>query len=428
MKKRKQKHQSKLKKILNKIGPGFITGASDDDPSGIATYSQTGAQFGYSQLWTSLFSFPFMATIQEMCGRIGLVTGKGLAGVIKKHYSQKILFFCVFLLVIANTINIGADLGAMASAGQLVFNIHFVYVLLGITTLTLILEIFISYKNYAKILKYLMLSLLSYVFVAFIVNQDWTTALLSTIIPHFSFTKEYLLNIVAILGTTISPYLFFWQASEEVEEEVSKKELRSMGNGIPKFHFQELKDMRLDTIFGMFFSNLIMFFIILAAASTLGAYNITNIQTADQAAQALRPLAGNFAYLLFAVGIIGVGFLAVPVLAGSASYALSETFGFKEGLYRKFSKAHGFYGIIILATLIGLVINLTSIPPFKMLYYTAVINGLCAPPLIIIILLISNNKKIMGNYTNGKLSNTLGIIITGIMSLCALALLFILIT
>ncbi|MBI2662126.1 divalent metal cation transporter [Candidatus Woesearchaeota archaeon] len=422
MKKRENKKQSKFKKFLNKIGPGFITGASDDDPSGIATYSQTGAQFGYSQLWTSLFSFPFMATIQEMCGRIGLVTGKGLAGVIKKHYSQKILFFCVFLLIIANTINIGADLGAMASAGQLVFGIDFIYLLLGITALTLILEIFISYKTYAKILKYLMISLLSYILVAFMVNQDWTTALLSTIIPHFSFTKEYLLNIVAILGTTISPYLFFWQASEEVEEEVSKKELRTMGNGIPKFKFQDLKDLRLDTLLGMFFSNLVMFFIILATASTLGAYGITNIQTADQAAQALHPLAGNFTYFLFAIGIIGVGLLAVPVLAGSASYALSETFGFKEGLYRKFSKAHGFYGIIILATIIGLVINFISIPPFKMLYYTAIINGLCAPPLMIIILFISNNKKIMGNYTNRRLSNLLGIIITGIMSLSALAL------
>lgn len=414
----------KIKRFFKSLGPGFITGASDDDPSGIATYSQTGAQFGYGQAWTALFSFPFMAAIQEMCGRIGMVTGKGLAGVIKKNYSKKILYVAVFILLIANTINIGADLGAMASSGQLVFGISFIYWLLGITVLTLVLEIFVSYKVYARILKYLAFLLLSYIAVAFIVKQNWLQILISTFVPRFSFSKAYLMNIVAILGTTISPYLFFWQANEEVEEEVEKRELRSMGAGIPKFKKREVKNLRIDTISGMLFSNLIMFFIIVTTASTLGVHGIFNVQTASQAAQALRPIAGDFAYLLFALGIIGTGLLAVPVLAGSASYAISETFKMKEGLYKKFRQAHGFYGVITLATIVGLVVNFIGIPPFRMLYYTAVLNGIAAPPLMIIIMKISNNKKILGKYTNKKVSNILGWIITGIMSACAIALIF----
>ncbi len=419
----KKSPKQKVKRLFNSLGPGFITGASDDDPSGIQTYSQTGAQFGYGQLWAALFSFPFMAAIQEMCGRIGLVTGRGLAGVIKKNYSKKILYFSVIILIIANTINIGADLGAMASSGQLVFGINFIYWLLGITVLTLTLEIFVSYKTYAKILKYFAFTLLSYVIVAFIVNQNWLQILISTFVPSFSFSKEYLLNIVAILGTTISPYLFFWQANEEVEEEVEKRELKSMGAGIPKFKKRDINDLKTDTISGMFFSNLIMFFIIIATASTLGIHGIMNIQTADQAAQALKPIAGDFAYLLFALGIIGTGLLAVPVLAGSASYALSESFSMKEGLYRKFRQAHGFYGVITIATMIGLVVNFIGIPPFRMLYYTAVLNGIAAPPLMFIIMKISNNRKILGKYTNRKISNILGWTITAIMSLCAIALL-----
>ena len=419
---RAKRKGSRLKRFFKKLGPGFITGASDDDPSGIGTYSQTGAQFGYNQLWTAPFSFPFMTAVQEMCGRIGIVTGKGLAGVMKKHYSKTVLYFCVLILLAANTINIGADLGAMAYSGQLIFGIPFIYWLLGMTAITLLLEIFVSYRVYAKVLKYFTFSLFSYLIVAFLVKQDWSAIVISTFIPGFSFTKEYLFNIVAVLGTTISPYLFFWQASEEVEEEVEAKELREMGNGIPKFHASRIKDLRIDTAVGMFFSNLIMFFIIVTTASTLGAHGITDIQTADQAAQALRPLAGDWAYLLFALGIIGTGLLAVPVLAGSASYALAETFNMKEGLYRKFKQAHGFYGVITLATIIGLIINFTSIPPFKVLYYTAILNGLAAPPLLVMIMLISNNKKVLGNYTNNNLSNYLGWIITGIMGLCAIAL------
>ncbi len=412
--------RKKLKKFFKTLGPGFITGASDDDPSGIATYSQTGAGFGYTQLWTALFSFPFMTVIQEMCGRIGMVTGRGLSGVIRVHYNRSLLYFAVLLLLFANTVNIGADLGAMASAGQLVIGLPFIWWLLGMTALTLILEVFVSYKSYAKVLKYLTFSLFAYIVVVFVVKQNWTQIAKSTIIPSFSFSKNYLLNIVAILGTTISPYLFFWQADEEVEEEVEYHKLRAMGRGVPKITKRDLREMRLDTIVGMFFSNLVMFFIIVTTASTLGTHGIKNIETATQAAQALQPIVGNAAFLLFATGIIGTGLLAVPVLAGSASYAISESFGWRAGLYRKLKQAHGFYGVITIATIVGLLVNFTPIKPFQMLYYTAVLNGLCAPPLMVMIMLIANNKKIMGNNTNKLFSNIFGWFITILMSLCAL--------
>lgn len=413
-----------FKKFLKTLGPGFITGASDDDPSGIATYAQTGAQFGYNQLWTSLFSFPFMTVIQEMCGRIGMVTGKGLSQVLRQHYSKPILYGSVFLLLLANTVNIGADLGAMASAGQLLLGVPFIFWLIGLTVLTLVLEVTISYPKYASILKYLTLSLFAYVITVFIVKQDWGRVAFSTFVPNFSFNKDYLLNVVAILGTTISPYLFFWQSDEEVEEEVEHHRLRAMGKGLPKVFRRDIREMRLDTIVGMFFSNMVMFFIIATTASTLAVHGITQIETADQAAQALRPLAGDFAYLLFAAGIIGTGLLAVPVLAGSASYAVAEVFSWHEGLSKKFKQAHGFYGVITLATLIGLLVNFTPIKPFTMLYYTAILNGVCAPPLMFLILKIGNNKQIMGTHTNSIFSNVLGWFITAVMSVAALALIF----
>src|SRR3989344_2200669 len=414
----------KLKKLLSLLGPGFITGASDDDPSGIATYAQTGAQFGYQQLWTSSFSFPFMTAIQEMCGQIGLVSGRGLAGVIRKHYSIPVLYVAVLILLIANTVNIGANLGAMAGSASLLFNIPFIFWLIGMTVVTLLLEVFVSYKVYSKYLKYLAFSLFAYILVFFVVKQDWSKILISTIIPSISFDKNYLFNIVAILGTTISPYLFFWQGTEEVEEEVERGKIMGIGRGIPKVSKRDIREMRIDTVIGMFFSNLVMFFIIATFASTLFISGIHNIETADQAAEVLRPLAGDFAYLLFAAGIIGTGLLSVPILAGSASYALAEALGWREGLYRKLKQAHGFYGAITIATLIGLLVNFLHIPPFQMLYYTAVLNGIAAPPLIILILLISNNKKIMGGRTNSTLSNALGITITAVMSFAALALLF----
>jgi NRAMP (natural resistance-associated macrophage protein)-like metal ion transporter len=413
----------KLKKILKVLGPGFITGASDDDPSGIATYSQTGARFGYTQLWTAIFVFPFMTVIQEMCGRIGMVTGKGLAGVIRKHYSKWLLFAAVFILLIANTVNIGADLGAMASSAELIFGIPFIFWLIGMTVLTLVLEVFVSYQVYAKVLKYLTMSLFTYIVAVFIVKQDWGAILHSTVIPTIQFNKDYLMNIVGLLGTSISPYLFFWQAGEEVEEQVSDHKIRSMGRGVPHVTKRDLRDMRTDTIIGMFFSNLIQFFIIVTTASTLHANGIHQINSASEAASALRPVAGDFAFLLFAFGVIGTGLLAVPVLAGSAAYALSEAFGWREGLYLKFKQAHGFYGVITIATLIGLLVNFIHIDPFQMLYYTAILNGIAAPPLMFLILLICNNKKIMGKHTNGLWSNAAGIFITIVMAIAAVMLL-----
>ncbi len=413
-----------FKKLFKKLGPGFITGASDDDPSGIATYSQTGAIFGYQQLWIALFSFPFMTIIQEMCGRIGMVTGKGIAVIVRENYAKPILYVAVFLLALANTINIGADLGAMASSAKLIIGVPFELLLLILTGVTLILEIFVPYPAYAKFLKYLAFSLLAYVVAAFIIKEDWSKIAVSTIIPYFSTSREYLLNIVALLGTTISPYLFFWQADEEIEEEIEGNKLRAMGKGVPKVRRGDIRGMRFDTTLGMFFSNLITFFIIVVTASTLHFHNITNIQTADQAASALKPFAGEFAFLLFALGVVGTGLLAVPILAGSASYAIAETFKWKVGLGKKFTKAPAFYAVLGAATLIGLFVNFASIKPFQMLYYTAVLNGIVASPLLILIMLIGNNKKIMGQHTNSFASNLLGWIITIVMTGAALALVF----
>ena len=419
---KKEKSGSTKKTFLNRLGPGFITGAADDDPSGIATYSQTGAQFGYSQLWTALFSFPLMLVVQEMCGRIGMVTGEGLSGVIKKHYSKKVLSVAVSLLFFANTINIGADLGAMASATQLIFGMPFLFWLLLITLVILLLQIFIPYVKYAKILKYLTLSLFAYVFTTFVVQQHWGEILWSTFVPTFSFQKEYVLNVVAILGTTISPYLFFWQANQEVEEELAHHKFLGLDFGKPKVFRRDFKDLWIDTGIGMFFSNLMMFFIVVTAASTLRAHGITTIETATQAAEALRPFAGDFAFVLFALGILGTGMLAVPILAGSASYAITEALGLKGSLADKWYESKVFYSVIILSTVIGLIVNFLHIAPFKMLYYTAIMNGLVAPPLLVLILLISNNKKIMGKHTNGKTSNILGVLITTVMIVAGLAL------
>lgn len=413
----------KLKKLFKIIGPGFITGASDDDPAGIATYSQTGASFGFGQTWTALFTFPLMTAVQEMCGRIGLVTGKGLSGIIKHHYSVSLLYFSVGLLFFANTINIGANLGAMAASAQLLLNLPFFVWLVVMMSVSLLLQIFVSYKIYSEYLKFLTFALFAYIATAFIIKIDWWQVFISTLVPTLSFSKEYILNIVAILGTTISPYLFFWQASEEVEEEVAHHKLRQMGAGVPKVYPRDLRNLKIDTMIGMFLSNIVMFFIIVTTGATLYPAGIHTIESAHQAASALRPLAGDGAFLLFALGIIGTGLLAVPVLAGSASYAVSEALGWKEGLYRKFSKAHGFYGVIIIATLVGFLINFIGINPMQALYYSAVVNGVIAPPLLILILLIANNKKIMGNRVNGRTSNILGISTILVMSIAALALL-----
>lgn len=405
---------SSLKKYFKALGPGWVTGASDDDPSGIGTYSVAGARFGLAPLWATLFTIPLMYGVQEMCARIAQVTGRGLAGVVRKHYSKRTLAFLVILLFIANTINIAADISAMAAAMALLIPAPlFVWAVL-FTVVTLILEIFVSYALYSKYLKLLTISLFAYIGVALAVQIDWPSVLEHLVIPHISFSKEYIVLLVGLLGTTISPYLFFWQSSSEVEEEVAlgRKTLRQRAGATA----DEIRDMRGDVLSGMVFSNIIAFFIILTAGVTLFPHGIS-INTAADAAQALRPIAGDFSTFLFALGIIGTGLLAIPVLAGSASYALSEGFGWKTGLYRKMKDAHGFYGVITIAVVLGLLINVVGTDPIQMLLFAAVLNGVIAPIILVFILRIGNNKKIMGRWKNDRLSNFLGRLTIGIMSI-----------
>lgn len=409
------------RKYWHSLGPGMVTGAADDDPSGIATYSQAGARYGFGFLWTAGFTFPLMAVIQEMCARIGLVTGRGLAGNIRMFFPKWVLYLCTFLLFAANSLNIGADLGAMAKATQLLYpNLGFNFLILFFAIFSLALQIFTTYDRYAKYLKWLALVLLAYVFSAIAANLDFGQIIASTIAPSFDFSKEQIFILTAILGTTISPYLFFWQTSQEVEEQIlvgrTTLKLRQV-----ETTDQEIKDMRLDVWSGMFLSNLVMFFIIAACGAVLYASGITNIETAQQAAEALRPIAGEATYLLFAVGIIGTGLLTIPILAGSASYALSESFGWKYGLYRKLKEANAFYGVIIIATLIGLGINFLNFDTIKVLIYTAVFNGLIAPVILTTIVILSSNKKVMGNRVNGPISLVLGLIITLVMAAAGIA-------
>ncbi len=409
--KKTKKFKAKIKKILNIVGPGVISGAADDDPSGIATYSQTGAQFGYGQLWTIILTLPFLTAIQEASGRIGAVTGKGLAAVIKKHYPKKILLGAVILMLIANTINIGADLGAMAAALRLIIPVNFIIAILLFAILILSLEIFTSYKVYSKILKWLALTLLAYPITVFLVHQPWQQILMATTIPHLEFNFTFFFVITAVLGTTISPYMFFWEASEEVEEEKRKHIFRLSGQprGIKKF----IKHLHWDNFIGMLFSEIVAWCVIVTAATVLHHNGIINITTAADAARALEPLvqsfpnAGFIAKFIFSVGIIGLGLLAIPVLSGSASYALSEAVDWRAGLNLKFKKAHGFYGVIILSTLVGLLINFIGINPMKALIFTAVFNGLVSVPFIFLVAHIANNRKIMGRYRSGWISNIL---------------------
>ena len=410
-----KRSSSPLKSIFGIFGPGVITGASDDDPSGIATYSQVGSQFGFGMLWTVIFLYPLMTAVQEMCARIGLVSGSGLAGVVKKRYSMKIVYPIASLLLIANTINIGADIGAMSASVRLIFpQLPFVLVSLAFTAFILLSEILVPYDKYVKILKYLTLSLFAYVATAIIVGGNMQQILISTFVPHTEFNANFAMLFVAVVGTTISPYLFFWQASEEAEEEVAKKKIKEIGKGKPKVSKKEVKVMREDVMLGMAFSVFIMWAIMVSTAGTLHANGITDITTADQAARALEPLvksfpnAGEIAETIFALGIIGTGLLAVPVLAGSSGYALSEAFGWREGLSRKFRQAKYFYLIIAASTIIGLWINFTNIDPIRALIYAAVINGIVAVPMLFVIIRIANDKKILGEMTNKRLSNVLG--------------------
>ncbi|MDB5005339.1 MAG: iron transporter [Mucilaginibacter sp.] len=408
------KHNSKpakknIWKWLTVLGPGLTTGAADDDPSGIATYSQTGAQFGYGQLWTALYMLPFMTAVQEACARIGLVTGKGIAAVVKAHYSKPVLYGVVGLVVVANTINIGADIGAMAAAANLLIPMPFIVLTLLFTVTILLLEIFTSYRVYSKILKWLALALLSYPITVFITQQDWPTVLRATVVPHIEFSFAFLFIITGVFGTTITPYMFFWEASQEVEE------IKENGhaNGKAGVCWADIHNMRKDNAAGMIISEFTTWCILLVGATVLYKSGVKDIKTAADAAKALEPLvhsfpnAGFWAKLIFSVGIIGLGLLAVPVLSGSAAYAVAEAFDWKASLNLKLKKAHGFYSVITIATLIGLIINFVGIDPVKALIYTAVLNGVAAVPLLFLIIKISTDDKIMGEFKSGWLSKAL---------------------
>jgi NRAMP (natural resistance-associated macrophage protein)-like metal ion transporter len=421
----------RLKKLSKIFGPGIVTGASDDDPSGIATYTQAGAQYGTGVLWFSLFLYPLMATVQEMCGRIGLLTGSGLAGVIKKKYSKKTVLPIITLLLVANTINIGADIGAMSASVNLIFPGFPILLVTLLFTATIILsEILIPYQKYVRILKYLTLSLLAYFVTALIIGENWQEVFTASIIPHIEFTPAFSMMFVALFGTTISPYLFFWQTSEEAEEDVAKNKIKEIGEGKPHITKREIKMMRIDVMVGMGFSQMIMWFIIMTAAGTLHTNGITDIITADQAAKALEPLvqtfpnSGQIAKTIFALGVIGTGMLAIPILSGSSAYALSEGFGWKQGLSKKFKEAKSFYLIISSSTGVGLWINFMGLDPIRALFYTAIINGIIAVPLLIAIIKVANDKKILHTHTNRRLSNVLGWVTVAIMGFSIIIMIF----
>jgi len=408
----------RIKKFLRLFGPGLITGASDDDPSGIATYSQAGAKFGYSTLWTALFTFPLMAAIQGMCGRIGVVTQQGLAGTLKRHYPKWFLYFILALSFPAITFNIGADLQGMGAVANMLFPAVPVWAFCVFFTAFLLFAIIkYSFDKISTILKWLCLSLLLYIIIPFLVSTDIIPILRSLLIPTIHFNSDFFSILVAILGTTISPYLFFWQATMEAEV-IS----RQTENSKTVKHL--LKDMRLDVNAGMLFSNAVMFFIILTSGEVLYKAGITQIETVDQAAKALEPLTGELSYLFFAVGVIGTGLLAIPVFASSLAYILAETFEWRQGLDKKFFQARGFYITLSASLLIGLCLDFIGLSPIKALLYTAILYGITAPALIGVILHISNNTKIMGGYTNSSLSNILGFIALVLMTFAAIGLLY----
>src|ERR1700685_3677231 len=405
---------SRLPVFLEALGPGIVTGAADDDPSGIATYSQVGAQFGFAMLWTMLLSYPLMAGIQEISAWMGRVTGVGLAGNIRRHYPLVVVDSLVGLLLVANVINLGADIGAMGSALKLVVGgpAHLYSILFGL--ISVIAAIVFPYKRYAEVLKWSTLVLLVYAATALIVHVPLKPVLFGTFIPTLSFSNSYLIALTAVFGTTISPYLFFWQASTEVEEQKAaprEKPLKHAPGQAPA----QLGRMRGDTYLGMAFSNIIAFFIILDTAAVLHAHGITDIQTGAQAAEALRPLAGELAFLLFSIGIIGTGLIAIPVLAGSSAYALAETLKWPIGLERELNRAKGFYGILRVATLLGVALNFTAINPIKALFWSAVINGVAAVPIMIVMMLMTSNKKITGGLRLPTPQKVIGWTATAVM-------------
>jgi NRAMP (natural resistance-associated macrophage protein)-like metal ion transporter len=407
--------------LLQVLGPGLITGASDDDPSGIATYSQAGAQFGFGLTWVMLFSWPLMCAIQEISARIGRVTGRGIAGNLKRHYPAPVVYSIVLLLLVANIINLGADLGAMAAALKLLIGGPQLVYVAGFGLVTVLLEVFSRYSRYVSILKWLTLSLFAYVGVVFVVKMPWGEVAKSLVLPQITFIAGYMTVVVALLGTTISPYLFFWQAEEEVEEVKERTDAKPLERA-PEQAPEELKRIRIDTYVGMGFSNAVALFIILTTAATLHAHGVTDIQTSSQAAEALRPIAGKLAFTIFAIGIIGTGFLAIPVLAGSAAFALGETFGWHVGLARKLSRAKAFYAAIAAATLLGVLLNNSPIDPIKALFWSAVINGVVAVPVMALMMHLSSHKTAMGGFQLGRGLKTVGWLATAVMAAAAVGL------
>jgi NRAMP (natural resistance-associated macrophage protein)-like metal ion transporter len=408
-------------KLLQVLGPGLITGASDDDPSGIATYSQVGAQFGYGLTWVMLFSWPLMCAIQEISARIGRVTGRGIAGNLKQHYPNAVVYGIVSLLLIANVINLGADLGAMGAALKLLIGGPALLYVALFGLVSVLLEVFSRYSRYVSILKWLTLSLFAYVGVAFVVKLPWATVARSLVVPHISLSASYLTAVVAILGTTISPYLFFWQAGEEVEEVRERPDAKPLARA-PEQAPAELGRIRVDTYIGMAISNAVALFIILTTAATLHAHGVTDIQTSSQAAEALRPIAGPFAFAIFALGIIGTGMLALPVLAGSSAYALGETFGWHVGLARKPHRAKAFYGAIAAATLVGVGLNFSPIDPIKALFWSAVINGVVAVPVMALMMHLSSHRAAMGEFKLHRGLKVVGWLATAVMAVAAIGL------
>jgi NRAMP (natural resistance-associated macrophage protein)-like metal ion transporter len=394
----KQKSHGRVRKFFANLGPGLVTGAADDDPSGISTYSVTGASFGYAPLWTALFSFPLMAAVQLMCARLGMVTGYGLAGVVRRNCPRWILWGTCAILLTANVFNIGADLGGMAAATQMMTGISSLYWTPVYATLIISLLFWVSYRNIARIFKWLTLVLFAYVATAFFAKPDWSAVLYATFVPHIEWSSAYLATFVGILGTTISPYLFFWQASQEVENERALGRITvAQREGATD---EELKDARDDVMTGMFFSNLVMYFIILTTAATLHASGQTHIETAQQAAEALRPLAGDAAYLLFTLGLIGTGMLGVPVLAGSAAYAVSEAESWEGSLEDRPRMASRFYAVVAASMILGMLLDYAGFNAVSMLFWSAVLNGVLAPPLIFLVIYLTSSRKIMGDRTN----------------------------
>jgi NRAMP (natural resistance-associated macrophage protein)-like metal ion transporter len=413
---------NRVERFFAGLGPGLITGCADDDPSGISTYSMAGAVFGNAMLWTALISFPLMVSVQMMCGRLGMVSGRGLAGVIRRRYSRWVLWGACALLVVANVVNIAADLGGMASATQMITGVNSLVWTPLYTALIVGFLFWSSYRQIARVFKWITLVLLAYVATAFFAGVDWRHALLATLVPHPVWSRDYIEVLVGILGTTISPYLFFWQASQEVEEE------RAMGRNLAQRRgatAEELRGLRVDVLIGMFASNFIMYFIILTTSATLHAHGIVKIDTAKEAAEALRPLAGNAAYLLFTLGLIGTGMLGVPVLAGSCAYALAEAASWHGSLENKPRTARKFYAVLGVAMMLGLGIDFAGFDAVKMLFFSAVVNGVLAPPLILLILLLTRDRKVMGPQTSPHLEQTFGWLTFALMTGAAVAMLVI---